>query len=201
MDLQEKAWRQSADEAAKKRDFQDDAWIQNALEAEKKGYIGADETWPLLRRVQQDLILDILLTAWRKNPELRLGQLMHIAAVKSGCNMDKSDIFSVSDEVIEEGLSEFLKGNDKTMNEEHCMAKHGYSKHEQNMTCFHCGKPLSENRRVNELYTVNNTAAWAKEQLRIIADMLNDRNLSEITKRWFVDEIRNIKDGIRILSS
>jgi hypothetical protein len=85
------------------------------------------------------------------------------------------------------------------MDNEHCMAKHGYSEFEQSATCFHCGKPLSDNRRVNELYTVHNIAVWAKGQLKILADMLADKTneMSHESRQWFAEEIRNIQDKIK----
>lgn len=81
---------------------------------------------------------------------------------------------------------------------EHCMAKHGYSEREQNMTCCYCGKPLSGNRRVNQLYTAHTAALSAKGQLGVLADMLADKKqpMSVETAHWFGEEIRKFKDKI-----
>lgn len=73
---------------------------------------------------------------------------------------------------------------------EHCMTD--YSQTEQLMTCVHCGKPLSDNQRVKELYTAHTTMCWAKQQLRIIADMLEGRG-----ENYFAGELRRIGEGMK----
>ena len=41
------------------------------------------------------------------------------------------------------------------------------------------GEKMENQEKMNELYQVNNTAGWAKEQLRILRDMLDERLLTQ----------------------
>lgn len=52
-------------------------------------------------------------------------------------------------------------------------------------------------KRINDLYKSHTTACWAKNQLRILADMAEDRNM----QKWFVEQLRKIADGILIVGS
>ena len=60
--------------------------------------------------------------------------------------------------------------------------------------------------RINELWKVNNTASWAKEQLRILRDMLDDRLLNPevfakhpISMKFVSNEISRILQGIEVV--
>ena len=54
-----------------------------------------------------------------------------------------------------------------------------------------CAHPLAENELVKDAYKVNNSVAWAKGQLSIVADMLEHKEL-----KWFADEVRRISGGL-----
>lgn len=64
--------------------------------------------------------------------------------------------------------------------------------------CPYCQKyfPTTEveERRLNDLYNTNNTATWAKMQLKILSEMANDNKLPD----WYVKEITRIMNGIMI---
>jgi len=60
-----------------------------------------DRIAPLLRLVER---------AWRREPDLRLSQLITIAAIRGGWQ-GGADIFSTEDEVVEAGLRERLREN------------------------------------------------------------------------------------------
>lgn len=51
-----------------------------------------------------------------------------------------------------------------------------------------------ERERLSQLYSINTTNVWAKGQLNIVADMLQNKGLS-----WYAEEIRKISDSIIIL--
>jgi len=69
-----------------------------------------------------------------------------------------------------------------------------------NTRCPHCGKYLAtvgvEETRLNSLYNTNNTAGWAKNQLRIVHEMADDHHLPI----WYVKEIERIMNGISVTS-
>jgi uncharacterized protein YihD (DUF1040 family) len=52
-------------------------------------------------------LLELLEQVWRREPDLRLSQLVTIAAVRGGWN-NAADIFSAEDDVVESGLRERL---------------------------------------------------------------------------------------------
>jgi hypothetical protein len=64
--------------------------------------------------------------------------------------------------------------------------------------CPHCGKyfgaEVVEESRLNSLYKTNNTAGWAREQLRILVDMAECHKLPE----WYVKDIKRIRAQIHI---
>lgn len=70
-----------------------------------------------------------------------------------------------------------------------------YKQWEQRATCCHCAAPLADNQLVKDAHTANNTAAWAKIQLRILSEMAEDRGLPQ----WYVDEANRIREGIQLL--
>jgi hypothetical protein len=63
-------------------------------------------------------------------------------------------------------------------------------------------QPGINERRTNSLYATNTTAAWAKAQLRILHDMLDDRNTGVIktplSMSWIAQEINRIETGIQL---
>ena len=71
-----------------------------------------------------------------------------------------------------------------------------YSEREQELTCVKCAHPLSDNDLVKKAYRQNTTVGWAKNNLRILADMAEDREL-----HWFADEARRISEGLRYLDT
>lgn len=64
--------------------------------------------------------------------------------------------------------------------------------------CPYCGKYFGaefvEQGRLNSLYKTNNTAGWAKGQLKILAEMAEDHALPD----WYIQEIKRIYNGIII---
>jgi hypothetical protein len=62
--------------------------------------------------------------------------------------------------------------------------------------CPHCKKYLGtegiEEERLNALYRTNTNVQWAKNQLRILAEMAEDHDLPS----WYVAEVRRIFDGL-----
>lgn len=64
-------------------------------------------------------------------------------------------------------------------------------------TCCHCGHTLHDNPLVKDLLIAGNTASWAKEQARILADMAEDRGLPA----FFRERLREISDGIETLAA
>ena len=65
---------------------------------------------------------------------------------------------------------------------------------EQRAVCCHCCKPLADNQVVKDAYKANAVTAWAKGQLRILADILEDRDFPGLAK-----ESRRIADGLKLL--
>ena len=51
-------------------------------------------------------------------------------------------------------------------------------------------------KRINMSYRQNTTVVWAKGNLRIMADMLEDRG-----HEWFAKETRRIADGLMLLGA
>lgn len=78
---------------------------------------------------------------------------------------------------------------------EHCM-KNKYTKREQLLTCYRCAAPLSDNQLVKMAYQMNATVGWAKNNLRILADMADAREMD-----WFASEARRIMDGLMVLDT
>ena len=74
----------------------------------------------------------------------------------------------------------------------HC--RPDYLPWEQRATCHACAAPLADNPLVKDAIKVNTTAAWAKGQLKILAETAEDRGLHD-----FAGEIRRIQDGIDLL--
>lgn len=64
--------------------------------------------------------------------------------------------------------------------------------------CPHCGKYISvegcEENRLNDLYKTNNTATWAKNQLKILFDMAENHDLP----KFYREELKRIINGIYI---
>lgn len=78
---------------------------------------------------------------------------------------------------------------------EHCMAE--WKPWEQRNTCLKCAHPLADNELVKDGFKVNTTAAWAKGNLKILADMAEDNRLPQ----WFIAEVNRIKEGIRLMGA
>lgn len=74
--------------------------------------------------------------------------------------------------------------------------KNEYTEREQLLTCYKCAAPLSDNQLVKTAYQMNTTVGWAKKNLRILADMADDRGMD-----WFASEARRIMDGLVILDT
>ena len=53
-------------------------------------------------------LLELLEQVWRREPDLRLSQLVTIAAIRGGWK-NGADIFSAEDDVLENGLRERLR--------------------------------------------------------------------------------------------
>ena len=64
--------------------------------------------------------------------------------------------------------------------------------------CPHCGKYLAtegvEETRLNSLYKTNNVAGWAKQQLRMLSEMAEERKLPD----WYIRETKRIMNGIEV---
>ena len=64
--------------------------------------------------------------------------------------------------------------------------------------CPFCNKYFGsievEEQRLNSFYNTNNTAAWAKMQLKILGEMAEDHNLPQ----WYIKEVNRIKEGIMV---
>ena len=48
-------------------------------------------------------------------------------------------------------------------------------------------------KRINNLYTVNQLAGWAKETLRILISMAEERGMD----RWFVKQLKEVMEGLK----
>ena len=68
---------------------------------------------------------------------------------------------------------------------------------ELHLTCCKCGHPLDDNQRMKDALATNNAASWAKMNLRILAEMAEDRGLPA----WYVDEVRRIGNKILLMPS
>lgn len=60
---------------------------------------------------------------------------------------------------------------------------------------------INHDKRINNLYTCHNTACWAKGQLRILVEMIDDRitgkvNLPPLAPSFIVKELVRIANGI-----
>jgi len=67
------------------------------------------------------------------------------------------------------------------------------------MKCEQCGIDTHVN---NELSKVNLTAGWAKHQLGILIEMIQDRQETggiPVSESFLVSELQRIKDGISLL--
>jgi hypothetical protein len=58
---------------------------------------------------------------------------------------------------------------------------------------------------INNLYKVNTIAGWAKNQLRILSETLEDRvtgNIkSPLSQEWILEEIKRIENGLKTAAS
>jgi hypothetical protein len=50
---------------------------------------------------------------------------------------------------------------------------------------------------MKDALATNNVASWAKQNLKVLAEAAEDRGLPD----WYVNEVRRIHDGIRLMSS
>lgn len=62
-----------------------------------------------------------------------------------------------------------------------------------------------DEKDINRLYKTKNTAGWAKQQLNILHEMLDDRakngdlnNSHPLSVEWLAKETKRISDGIEI---
>jgi len=76
----------------------------------------------------------------------------------------------------------------------HCMPD--YSKTAQYHTCVKCAHPLRDNQLVKDAFIQNGTVAWAKQSLRIIVEMLSEK---ERDQKWIIKELKKILDGLECL--
>lgn len=51
--------------------------------------------------------------------------------------------------------------------------------------------------RINQLYRCHNTAAWAKQQLRLLQEMAESRKIPA----WLTEELHRIRNGIRLIET
>lgn len=72
---------------------------------------------------------------------------------------------------------------------------HAATLFERHLTCVNCGHPLDDNQRMKYAMITNTTASWAKDNLRILAEMAEDRAFP----KWFSDEVMRIRDGIKLV--
>jgi len=67
------------------------------------------------------------------------------------------------------------------------------------MNCPNCGTLIfdvhTDEERIKQLYRCHTTAAWAKGQLKILAEMAGDHKLPE----WYVTEVNRVKDGLYLV--
>ena len=71
-----------------------------------------------------------------------------------------------------------------------------YKPWEQLSTCVKCAHPLDDNQRMKDAWKTNNVAAWAKEQLHILAETAADRG-----DLLYAREAQRISDGILLMPS
>ena len=64
------------------------------------------------------------------------------------------------------------------------------------LVCCKCRHPLADNLLVKRAWRMNTVNGWAKTQLRIIAEMLEDRG-----EVWFANSISKIADNIELLKT
>lgn len=74
----------------------------------------------------------------------------------------------------------------------HC--RDDYTEREQHLTCVNCAYPLSDNWLVKQAYRQNTTVEWAKGNLKVLANMVEDRGMD-----WFASEVRRIMNGLQCL--
>jgi len=68
---------------------------------------------------------------------------------------------------------------------------------EKYLTCSYCGIPLNGNDLVTDAYKIIRARDWAVNQLKILADMMDDRGaIGEKDKKWFADELRVLVAGL-----
>lgn len=75
----------------------------------------------------------------------------------------------------------------------HCRKDH-FTDWEQRVTCYKCAAPLTDNQLVKDAYNMNTVNAWARGQLKILADMAKDRGMD-----WFAEEANHIANELRQL--
>lgn len=74
------------------------------------------------------------------------------------------------------------------------------------MKCSECGNEVFDvyttEQRIKELYNVNTVTSWAKERLRILKEMLEDRkkfdDLEPVSQDFILKEIKEIHDKMVI---
>ena len=71
----------------------------------------------------------------------------------------------------------------------HCRTD--YDEREQYLTCVHCGHVLLDNQMVKDAYQMNTQVGWARQNLKILADMASGRGMD-----WFVKEVNRILEGM-----
>lgn len=66
---------------------------------------------------------------------------------------------------------------------------------ERYVTCCNCGHPFDDNQRMKDGSITSTTAGWAKNNLLTLAEIAEDHRLPQ----WYVDEVRRIAGGIRVM--
>ena len=74
----------------------------------------------------------------------------------------------------------------------HCMPD--FSEAAQYLTCAKCAHPLCDNQLVKDAYIQNGTVSWARQSLRIMIEILSEKEMDRI---WVVGELRKIRDGLK----
>jgi len=76
------------------------------------------------------------------------------------------------------------------------------------MECPKCGEMIFDGftteQRIKDLYNVNTTCGWAKNRLRILIQMLEDRikydDLPPVNQQWMIDDLKKTMNGLDTVS-
>lgn len=71
------------------------------------------------------------------------------------------------------------------------------------MKCPKCGEEVYDfyttKERIAELYSVNTVAMWARNNLLILQEMLEEKKNSGLKIEWIAGEVKKIRDGLQPL--